>query len=59
MTREQYKRRSAALRTRLEVAKIIWQADPTETNQQRVMDMLEAYDARQAKLFERYCRESV
>lgn len=56
MTKKQYKRRSAALRTRLEVAKNIWQVDPTEANQRRVMDMFELFDAQQSELFERYCQ---
>ena len=58
MTREEYKRRSAALRTGFEFSKLIWRADPTEANQQRVMEMFEAYNAAQSALFDRFCRSN-
>lgn len=56
MSREQYLKRSLVLRSRLAVANIIWQCDPTLANRQRAAEALLRYNEERTRLFERFCR---
>lgn len=55
MTREQYLVRCLALRSRLAVARIILECDPTPANRRRAAEARERYNDARARLFKRFC----
>lgn len=58
MTREQYLLRSLALRSRLAVARIILECDPTPANCRRASEARDRYEDAHTRLFKRFCRPS-